>query len=89
MWDENAQDAELARLAAVGVVGVRLNLGPPNRPRESGLMEEHLAWLQRLDARCAEIGWQIDILSPSWLIVGMLGVYRNLKSRFTRAHLIS
>ena len=84
--DENAPDAELARLAAAGVVGVRFNLGPPNRPREAGLLEKHLARLQRLDARCAEIGWQIDILSPSWLIVDMLDIYRNFRSNFTLAH---
>jgi predicted TIM-barrel fold metal-dependent hydrolase len=84
--DENAPDAELARLAAAGVVGIRFNLGPPNRPREAGLMEKHLARLQRLDARCAEIGWQLDILSPSWLIIDMLEIYRKFKSNFTLAH---
>jgi len=84
--DENASDAELARLQSAGVVGIRFNLGPPNRPREAGLMEKHLSRLQRLDARCTEIGWQIDILSPSWLIVDMLDVYRRFKSKFTLAH---
>lgn len=84
--DENAPDAELARLNAAGVVGIRFNLGPPNRPREAGLMEIHLPRLLRLDARCAEIGWQLDILSPSWLIIDMLEVYRNFKSNFTLAH---
>lgn len=84
--DENAPDAELARLNAAGVVGIRFNLGPPNRPREAGLMEKHLPRLLRLDARCAEIGWQLDILSPSWLIIDMLEVYRNFKSNFTLAH---
>ena len=84
--DENAPDAELARLNAAGVVGIRFNLGPPNRPREAGLMEKHLARLLKLDARCAEIGWQLDILSPSWLIVDMLGVYEKMKSNFTLAH---
>ena len=81
-----AGDAELARLKAAGVVGIRFNLGPPNRPREAGLMEKHLPRLLRLDARCAEIGWQLDILSPSWLIIDMLDVYRKLKSNFTLAH---
>jgi len=84
--DEDVPDAELARLSSAGVVGVRFNLGPPNRPREAGLLEKHLARLQRLDARCAEIGWQIDILSPSWLIVDMIEVYRKFKSKFTLAH---
>jgi 2-pyrone-4,6-dicarboxylate lactonase len=84
--DETAPDAELARLQAAGVVGVRFNLGPPNRPRETGLLEKHLPRLRWLDARCAEIGWQIDILSPSWLIIDMLDVYRTLKSKFTLAH---
>jgi predicted TIM-barrel fold metal-dependent hydrolase len=84
--DENASDAELARLNSAGVVGIRFNLGPPNRPRESGLMEKHLARLLRLDARCAEIGWQLDILTPSWLIIDMLDVYRKMKSNFTLAH---
>jgi predicted TIM-barrel fold metal-dependent hydrolase len=77
--DENVPDAELARLAAAGVVGIRFNLGPPNRPRETGLMEKHLARLQRLDARCAEIGWQLDILSPSWLIIDMLSKIKYLR----------
>ncbi len=84
--DENASDAELARLNNAGVAGIRFNLGPPNRPREAGLMEKHLARLLRLDARCAETGWQIDILSPSWLIIDMLDVYRKMKSNFTLAH---
>ena len=84
--DENAPDAELARLNSAGVVGIRFNLGPPNRPREAGLIELHLARLLRLDARCAEIGWQLDILSPSWVIVDMLEVYRTFKSNFTLAH---
>ena len=84
--DENAPDAELARLNNAGVVGIRFNLGPPNRPREAGLREKHLLRLQRLDARCAEIGWQLDILSPSWLIIDMLDVYRQFKSTFTLAH---
>ena len=84
--DEHAPDAELARLDSAGVVGIRFNLGPPNRPREAGLMERHLPRLLRLDARCAEIGWQLDILSPSWLVVEMLPIYRNLKSRFSLAH---
>jgi predicted TIM-barrel fold metal-dependent hydrolase len=84
--DENISDAELARLHSAGVVGIRFNLGPPNRPVEAGLMEKHLPRLLRLDARCAEIGWQLDILSPSWLIVEMLDVYKNLKSQFTLAH---
>ena len=84
--DEHAADAELARLNSAGVVGIRINLGPPNRPRETGLMEKSLARIQRLDARCAEIGWQLDILSPSWLIVDMLDIYRKFKSNFTLAH---
>ena len=84
--DENSPDAEFARLNAAGVCGVRINLGPPNRPREAGLIEKHLARIQRLDARCAEIGWQLDILSPSWLIVDMLDIYKTFKSNFTLAH---
>jgi len=84
--DENASDAELAHLQSAGVIGIRFNLGPPSRPRETGLMEKHLVRLKRLDARCAEIGWQIDILSPSWLIIDMLDVYREFKSKFTLAH---
>jgi predicted TIM-barrel fold metal-dependent hydrolase len=73
---ENAPDAELARLAGAGVVGVRINLGPPHRAREAGLKEKPLARIRRLDARCAEIGWQLDFLSPSWLIVDMPKVYQ-------------
>jgi 2-pyrone-4,6-dicarboxylate lactonase len=84
--DENVADAELARLNSAGVCGVRINLGPPNRPREAGLLEKSLSRIQRLDARCAEIGWQLDILSPSWLIVDMLEIYKKFKANFTLAH---
>jgi len=84
--DEDISDKELDKLNSSGVVGIRFNLGPPNRPVESGLLEKHLPRLLKLDARCSEIGWQLDILSPSWLIIDMLNVYESLKSKFTLAH---
>jgi predicted TIM-barrel fold metal-dependent hydrolase len=75
--DENAPDAELARLSSAGVVGIRFNLGPPNRPREAGLMEKHLARLQRLDRRYARCLPQIQIEFHASAFRHVLGARRR------------
>jgi 2-pyrone-4,6-dicarboxylate lactonase len=84
--EENAPDAELARLHAVGVRGVRINVSPvkPQTPRFSATM---MPRIDRLHARCTELGWQLDFLTPGWLTSELMPVFRKLKCDFTIAHM--
>jgi 2-pyrone-4,6-dicarboxylate lactonase len=83
--DENAPDAELARLNALGVCGVRINV-PPVKPYEAGFAARLLPRIERLDARLAEIDWQLDFLTPGWLNTELMPTLRKLKVTFTIAH---
>ena len=83
--DENEPDAELERLNAVGVRGVRINLSPV-KPFESGFAPKLLPRIARLGARCAEIGWHLDFLTPGWLTAELMPTLKKLKLDFTLAH---
>ena len=83
--DENAPDAELARLDALGVRGVRINLSPV-KPFESGFAPKLMPRIARLAERCAEIGWQLDFLVPGWLTEELMPTLRRLRLDFTLAH---
>jgi predicted TIM-barrel fold metal-dependent hydrolase len=83
---ENAPDAEIERLNRVGVRGVRINVNPI-KPSEPGFSRTMLPRIERLDARCSEIGWMLDFLTPGWLTRELLPVMRKLKCRFTVAHM--
>ena len=83
--DENAPDAELARLHALGVLGVRINVSPVQR-YEAGLAAKVLPRIERLAARCAEIGWQLDFLTPGWLTAELMPTLKKLNVDFTLAH---
>src|ERR1051326_1710781 len=54
--DEDAPDAELAQMHALGVRGVRVNVSPIH-PQEINLATKLLPRIDRLEARCAELGW--------------------------------
>ena len=84
--DENAPDAEVERLNRAGVRGVRVNVNPI-KPPEPGFSKSMLARIARLDARCSEIGWMLDFLTPGWLTRELLLVMRKLKCRHTVAHM--
>ena len=84
--DENVADAELARLHAAGVRGVRINVSPV-KPPSAGFAATLLPRIERLHARCAEIGWQLDFLTPGWLTSELMGTLRKLKVDFTIAHM--
>jgi 2-pyrone-4,6-dicarboxylate lactonase len=84
--DEDIADAQLEKLNAAGVRGVRINISPVHPP-ESGLAGKLLPRIAKLDARCAEIGWQLDFLLPGWLTAELMGTLRNLRARFTLAHM--
>jgi len=84
--DENAPDALLAEMNALGVRGVRINVSPV-KPPEPGFSATMLPRIERLDARCAEIGWQLDFLQPGWLTEELLPVFARLHCSFTIAHM--
>ncbi len=83
--DENAPDAELARMHALGVRGVRINV-PPVKPYEAGFAATLLPRIERLRGRCAEIGWQLDFLAPGWLTAELMPTLVKLNLDFTVAH---
>lgn len=83
---QDAPDAEFERLNRIGVRGIRINENPI-KPYEPGYSKTMLSRIQTLDARCAEIGWMLDFLTPGWLTLELLPVMRKLKSRFTVAHM--
>lgn len=84
--DENVPDAELARLHTAGVRGVRVNVSPVKQP-EAAFAAKILPRIERLHSRCAEIGWQIDFLTPGWLTSKLMGTLRKLMVDFTVAHM--
>jgi predicted TIM-barrel fold metal-dependent hydrolase len=84
--DQDAPDAEFDRLNGIGVRGIRINENPI-KPFEPGYSKTMLSRIERLDARCAEIGWMLDFLTPGWLTQELLPVMRKLKSVHTVAHM--
>jgi predicted TIM-barrel fold metal-dependent hydrolase len=84
--DEHIPDAELARLNAAGVRGVRINVSPV-RAQEAGLAAKLLPRIETLAARCAEVGWHLDFLLPGWLTAALMDTLRKLRVDFTVAHM--
>lgn len=84
--DEDTPDAELARLHALGVRGVRINV-KPIKPPEAGFADTLLPRINRLDARLSEIGWQLDFLAPGWLVTELMPTLRRMRSTFVLAHM--
>jgi len=84
--DENAPDSLLAEMDAIGVRGVRINVSPV-KPVTPGLAEQMLPRIARMDARCAELGWHLDFLSPGWLTEELLPTFATLRCSYTVAHM--
>jgi 2-pyrone-4,6-dicarboxylate lactonase len=84
--EQDAPDGLLARLDAVGVRGVRINVSPVKQP-EASFAANLLSRIQRLDARCAELGWHLDFLLPGWLTAEVMDALRRLRAPFTLAHM--
>jgi predicted TIM-barrel fold metal-dependent hydrolase len=83
--DESAPDAEIERLKKLGVLGVRINVSPVQR-YGAGLAAKLLPRIERLAARCAEIGWQLDFLTPGWLTSELMPTLGKLDVDFALAH---
>jgi predicted TIM-barrel fold metal-dependent hydrolase len=43
--------------------------------------------IERLEARCKEIGWSLDVLNPGWLTTELMPTLRRLHVDFTVAHM--
>ena len=84
--DEDISDAELDSLNALGVRGVRINVSPVAPPRP-GFGKTMLPRIERFNARFAEIGWQLDFLTPGWLTSELMPTMKKLKVDFTLAHM--
>ncbi len=84
--DAGVPDAELARLHALGVRGVRINVSPV-KPPAPGFGAALRPRIERLDARLAEIGWQLDFLLPGWLTHELMGTLSRLRVNHSLAHM--
>jgi 2-pyrone-4,6-dicarboxylate lactonase len=84
--DENAPDALLAELNSLGVRGVRINVSPV-KPHEPAFSETMRPRIERLDARCAELGWHLDFLLPGWLTEELIPVFAKMKCSYSLAHM--
>ena len=84
--DEDAADAELARMHALGVRGVRVNVSPVHPP-EPGLALKLLPRIEKLDARLAGMGWHLDFLLPGWLTDALMKKIGSLQCDCTLAHM--
>lgn len=84
--DEEAPDSLLAEMHALGVRGVRMNVSPV-KPPAPGFSQTMLPRIRRMDARCAELGWHLDFLTPGWLTEELLPVFATLRCQFSMAHM--
>jgi predicted TIM-barrel fold metal-dependent hydrolase len=84
--EEDAPAAELDRLHAAGVRGVRINVNPI-KPPEPGFSMSLMKRIRTLDAKGGERGWMLDFLAPGWLTRELIPVFRDLRSSFSVAHL--
>jgi 2-pyrone-4,6-dicarboxylate lactonase len=84
--DENAPDATLAEMDALGVRGVRINVSPV-KPAEAGFAQTMRARIERLDARCHELGWHLDFLSPGWLTEALMPIFARMRCTYSLAHM--
>jgi len=84
--DDTVADAELDRLDGLGVRGIRINVSPAQL-QEPGLAGALLPRIERLDARCAELGWHLDFLAPGWLTTELMPMFRKLRVNFSLAHM--
>lgn len=84
--DEHAPDAEIERLHARGVRGVRINTSPyaPPDPERAGVLTPRI---ETLASRLAGSGWCLEFLSPGWLNVALMPVLRRLEIDFVVCHI--
>ncbi len=82
----NISDAEMDELNSAGVRGVRINVSPI-KSWDASLAATLLSRIEIMAARCAEIGWTLDLLLPGWLTNELMGTLEKLKLNFTLDHM--
>ncbi len=70
----------------LGVRAIRINQSPIKQP-EAGFAEKWSKRIERVDARCAELGWHVDFLNPGWLTEELLPVFAKMRCSFSIAHM--
>lgn len=84
--DEDAPDSMLAEMDKLGVRGVRINYSPIH-PFEPGLSKKMQPRIEKIAARCQELGWHLDFLLPGWLTTEMMPFLKTLTIPFSMAHM--
>lgn len=84
--DENVADSVLAEMDKLGVRGVRINYSPI-LPYEPGLSQKMAPRINKIAARCKELGWHLDFLLPGWLTTEMIPLMQTLQVPFSMAHM--
>ncbi len=84
--DEDAPDSMLAEMDKLGVRGVRINYSPIH-PFEPGLSKKMQPRIEKIAARCKELGWHLDFLLPGWLTTEMIPFMKTLTIPFSMAHM--
>ena len=84
--DEDVSDAVLAEMDKLGVRAIRINQSPI-KPYEAGFAATWSKRIERIDARCAELGWHVDFLNPGWLTEELLPVFGRMRCPCTIAHM--
>ncbi|EHL96195.1 putative 4-sulfomuconolactone hydrolase [Acetobacteraceae bacterium AT-5844] len=84
--DDDVPETLLAEMHSSGVRGVRINVSPV-KPLTPGFSETMLPRIRRMDARCAELGWHLDFLTPGWLTEELLPALAGLRCSFSLAHM--
>ena len=84
--DEEIAEADLDRMHALGVRGVRINVSPV-QAFEAGLVDVLWPRVERIAERCAARGWHLDFLGPGWFTRAVLPRMRALPIDFSVAHM--
>lgn len=80
--DDGVTDADLARLHAAGVRGVRVNLGQSHLPLRIGARE-----FERVCARVAPLGWHVKVLVEGPQLLEWAPVFRRVRVSAVIDHL--
>jgi len=78
-------DAELERLHARGVRGIRVNFG--YRSTDRAITGQAAAQAAKLAPRVAALGWHLELLVPNWSLKELIPVLATLECDFSVGHM--
>jgi 2-pyrone-4,6-dicarboxylate lactonase len=82
---EQVSDAELNRLHACGVRGIRVNFG--YRSAEPSITAQALEQASKLAPRAANLGWHLELLVPNLALKEMMPALAKLPCDFSIGHM--